>query len=738
MQRRAFFICGTDTDVGKTIVTAALLRCVPQAIAIKVVQTGETLLDQHTYQRACPSAATTTLAHFKLPASAHLAAAKENRTLDIAALARTVQHTVAPFPFALLEGSGGILSPLTETETFLDLVCQCPYPVILVARNTLGAINQTLLSLEVLRQRGIAVAGVIMNRVSHNNPSFNAQPATDASVETENSEKSTAARTIHNGICEDNKIAIRRLANLTNMVELPYIPGFSQSVIDAAAWQCAEKILLPFIEKLMPLAASSGTSSVFYPTSEPFSAHTLENSSKANSYPAYSTSDTPPHVDKATASSEISAPATQTPRCLVEFDRHHLWHPYAPVMQPSKVWSVARTEGNYLVLHDGRRLLDGMASWWCAIHGYGNIELVETLQTQAARMSHVMFGGLTHEPAVALGEALCKVVPQGLDRVFFADSGSVAMEVAMKMALQYWHGRGLANKSRFISLAGGYHGDTLGAMSVCDPINGMHAHFAKVLPKHIFVPRPSSPFGQDFDPASIEPLRAALATHHQECAALVLEPIVQGAGGMWFYHPQYLQEAHALCRQYDVLLIADEIATGFGRTGRFFASEWAGVTPDILCVGKALTGGMLTLAATLATTQVAEGLSAGGGVLMHGPTFMANPLACAVACKSIELLQNSPWQARVATMEAALRAGLSPCQGHPAVADVRTLGAIGVVEMKEPVRQNELQAFFVDNYGVWIRPFGRLIYVMPPYTLTAAELNRLTSAICDAVMKLCV
>ncbi len=417
----------------------------------------------------------------------------------------------------------------------------------------------------------------------------------------------------------------------------------------------------------------------------------------------------------------------------LEFDRAHLWHPYTSLRAPLPTYPVVSAEGVRLRLRDGRELVDGMASWWCAIHGYRHPRLDAAARAQLEQMSHVMFGGLTHAPAVELGRRLVELTPAPLGRVFFADSGSVSVEVALKMALQYQVARGRPGRHRFVTLRGGYHGDTLGAMSVCDPVTGMHRMFAGHVPPQLFAPRPACRFDETFEEAHIEELARLLAAHHEEIAALILEPVVQGAGGMWFYSPAWLARARALCDEHDVLLIADEIATGFGRTGRLFACEHACIAPDILCVGKALTGGYLTLAATLCTPAVAEGIAAdGSGVLMHGPTFMANPLACAVAGASLALLEESGWAERVSRIEAQLAAELTPLSTHPAVADVRVLGAIGVVELHEPVELAAIQARFVQR-GVWIRPFGRLVYLMPPYVIEEADLRRLTTAVREVI-----
>ncbi|WP_318426746.1 adenosylmethionine--8-amino-7-oxononanoate transaminase [Photobacterium leiognathi] len=412
----------------------------------------------------------------------------------------------------------------------------------------------------------------------------------------------------------------------------------------------------------------------------------------------------------------------------IEFDKEHVWHPYTSTVTPLTCYPVTSAQGVYLTLEDGTKLIDGMSSWWSTIHGYNHPVLTEAAKAQLDKMSHVMFGGITHQPAVELCRKLVNITPAPLENVFLADSGSVAVEVALKMALQYWHAKN-EPRSKFLTVSHGYHGDTFAAMSVTDPANSMHRIYKGFLPEHIFAKSPECVFGDEWNENDINDFAEKLKQHHLDIAAVIIEPIVQGAGGMRLYHPMYLKRIRQLCDQYNILLIADEIAVGFGRTGKLFACEHADISPDIMCLGKALTGGYMTLSATITTKHVADTVCSGEAqCFMHGPTFMGNPLACAVANASLDILAENKWQQQVASIEQQLAQELPPIAELEKVKSVRWLGAIGVVELHQAVDMETIQAAFVEQ-GVWIRPFGKLVYIMPPFIIEPAQLTQLTTAI---------
>ncbi len=415
-------------------------------------------------------------------------------------------------------------------------------------------------------------------------------------------------------------------------------------------------------------------------------------------------------------------------------DKNHIWHPYSAMDSDLPVYEVESAKGVRLKLKDGRELIDGMSSWWCMIHGYNHPQMNAALEQQIKKVSHVMFGGLTHEPAIELTKKIIEITPEKLQKVFYSDSGSVAVEVAMKMAIQYWHAKNQSEKQRFVSLRSAYHGDTFAAMSVSDPETGMHRLFKDIIPHQIFIQQPVSRFEESCNKDELNELEQLLKNHADKIAALIVEPIVQGAGGMWFYSPDYLKKAKVLCDKFNVLLIFDEIATGFGRTGKLFACEHADISPDIMCIGKALTGGYLSLAATLTTDEISNTIdNAEPGVFMHGPTFMANPLACTAALTSINLLLESNWQESINKIQKQMEQGLKVCNTFETVKEVRVLGAIGVVEMKQSVDMKKITEAFIDA-GVWLRPFGKLVYLMPPFIINNKDLDKLINAVVDIVI----
>lgn len=415
------------------------------------------------------------------------------------------------------------------------------------------------------------------------------------------------------------------------------------------------------------------------------------------------------------------------------FDRQHIWHPYTSTLTPLTCYPVASANGVHIKLEDGTELVDGMSSWWSTIHGYNHPHLNQAAHKQIDQVSHVMFGGITHQPAISLCKKLLSLAPSNLEHVFLADSGSVAVEVSLKMALQYWHAKG-ERRPKFLTLRHGYHGDTFAAMSVTDPDNSMHSLYKGFLPEHIFAESPTCGYWDEWDPEDLTDFEHKIETHQKELAAVILEPIVQGAGGMRIYHPEFLRGVRRLCDKYGLLLIADEIATGFGRTGKLFACEHADIQPDILCVGKALTGGYMTLSATLASKHVADTVCGGdAGCFMHGPTFMGNPLACAVATASLELIEQGNWQQQTQQIEALFSELLPKLEEYDLVKNTRWLGAIGVVETHRPVNMETIQALFVEH-GVWIRPFGKLIYMMPPFISKPEDIEKLVNAI-DAALQ---
>lgn len=653
MNKLSFFITATDTDVGKTFVTSALLFKFKElgykTRAIKPIETGineDTVLsksDISSYMQVDRANNFAPRYSFKFPSSPHYSAALEGRKIDIDEVFDFCKFHMKNSEVTLIEGAGGVLVPFDEKSSFIDLIKMLDIPVILVISNKLGAINSTLLNIDFLQNHGIEIACIVANfsdendKIKRSNLDFISQ----------------------------------KFGGIVVGLEEFHGDDLAQNYSHAAQ---------KFGDFFASLKSDLGRQN-------------------------------PPKID-------------------LEFDKKHLWHPYTSATCPIKSYAVHYASGKFIYTKENK-LLDAMSSWWCVCNGYNNNELNSAALRQINNFSHVMFGGLTHEPAINLGKKLIEILPSGLEHIFYADSGSVSVEVAIKMALQYQHNKN-PKKSKILTPYGGYHGDTFGAMSVCDPVSGMHSLFKDTLAKQIFFEKPKCGYFDEFDESFLDDLKQKLYKHKDEIAAIILEPIVQGAGGMWFYHKNYLKFIKEICEKEDIILIFDEIATGFGRTGELFGANLAEVTPDIICIGKALTGGFMSFAATIANKKVAYGISENGGVFMHGPTFMANPLACSVAVKNLELLLASSWRQNIQNIQIWLTEGLQKCLEFDEVRDVRVLGAIGVVELKFSVNLDAIQEFFVQN-GVWIRPFGKLIYVMPHFNFTQEDIGLITQTIYQAI-----
>ena len=726
--RHAFAVWGCGTGVGKTLVSAGIVRAAAAAarkiLYLKPVQTGfpadsdgelvaRLASGQHTLgvhaaeiaqQRAAlsplPMPHCRTLFAWTLAVSPHLAVGREGRPVSDHELLKEAERELDLFhtdqsAFTLTETAGGVASPGPSGKLQCDVLAPLGLPAILVADGRLGGISASICAAESLRSRGHQLAATVL---------------IDGGLQNEEVLRVTSA-------CAGQAVPVFVLPRLRE----PHEEGTELGPERLTSWlDASEDVwgrLLAYLLEWRPAAHESR------PAAHTPAAQRVEVGAEVAEAEA---------ADAEAEAAEAEAAEAEATERLLEADVRLLWHPYTNAVAPSRCLAVKSARGVKLKLEDGRQLIDGMSSWWSAVHGYRVPELDRAAVEQIGRMSHVMFGGLTHAPAVELARRLVDLSPAPLQRVFLCDSGSVSVEVAMKMALQYWRARGITGRTKLLTARGGYHGDTFGAMGVCDPVNGMHAEmFSGAIASHLFVPRPRTRYGETWDGSELDEMSELLSSR-EDIAAVILEPIVQGAGGMHMYSPAYLRRVRSLCDDHGVLLILDCIATGFGRTGKMFACEHAAVSPDIMCLGKALTGGYMTLGATLATQEVALGVSGGRDhpnpvPLMHGPTFMANPLACAVACASVDLLLSSPWEQRVGAIQAQLREELTPLSASPAVHDVRVLGAIGVVEMEEPLQMTMAQACLVDR-GVWLRPFGRLLYTMPPFVTSAAELSSITSA----------
>ncbi len=659
-----FFITATDTDVGKTYITAHLLKFFLvkgyQARAIKPIETGFDYQndvpigsDVYAYQQINPNNNYSPAYYFDMPASPHYSAHVTNVQIDIDVVEDYCQKHIEKSEITLIEGAGGLLVPFNHQHNFTHLIKRLNCPIILVVKNQLGAINQALTNIELCEFYGIKIACIIMNQ-------------TDSS---------------------DN-LALENINFIKTQTDIPVVQ------IDK------NESFKDFVDKFTPIVE---------------------------------------HLLKETL-------VTDDLITKLNLDKNHLFHPYTSMTTPLKTYHVNYAEGKYIYVSNqpppnpllknegelkSKKLLEGMGSWWAVNQGYNRADLNKSAIKQINQFSHVMFGGLTHNPAIELGKTLLEILPSGLEHIFYADSGSVSVEVAIKMALQFQVARNL-KKTKILTPMGGYHGDTFGAMSVCDPINGMHSLFKNMLAEQIFIPRPNCLYNERFDKQCLEPLKQSLKEHQGEIAGIIIEPLVQGASGMWFYHADYLRYLRKVCDEQDIVLIFDEIATAFGRTGAMFASDLAQVTPDIICLGKAMTGGFMSFACTVANKKIAHGISQNGNPFMHGPTFMGNPLACAVAKTAINSLQNSDWQHNVKNIEQWLIEGLEPCKKLANVADVRVLGAIGVVEMHEPVNVQKLQAQFIKK-GVWLRPFGKLIYTMPHFNFNQADIELICQTVYSAV-----